>query len=75
MFINYKNKIILSEKTTTVTSTTTRTKRSDGKPEEEEEPIFETIEGIEPNPEIKQGFWQFEERSSWQAVANPYPIQ
>uniref|UniRef100_A0A158R652 Palmitoyltransferase n=1 Tax=Syphacia muris TaxID=451379 RepID=A0A158R652_9BILA len=29
----------------------------------------------EPKPEIKQGYWQFEEKAAWQTVANPYPIQ
>ncbi|KAI1723786.1 hypothetical protein DdX_03961 [Ditylenchus destructor] len=63
--------------TTTTTTTTTRTKRSaGGGPEEDDDlQIFETIEGIQPQQEIKQGFWQFEERSAWQSVANPYPIQ
>jgi hypothetical protein len=59
---------------TTTTSRTRRTVGGDQKPKEEEE-IFETIEGQKPPPEIKQGFWQFEERSAWQNVANPYPIQ
>uniref|UniRef100_A0A915ER20 Uncharacterized protein n=1 Tax=Ditylenchus dipsaci TaxID=166011 RepID=A0A915ER20_9BILA len=61
----------------TTTTTTSRTKRSaDGGPNEDEDlPIFETIEGQQPQQEIKQGFWQFEEKSAWQSVANPYPIQ
>jgi len=59
------------------THTTTRTTRSTqrgGPPPKEEEPVFEEIEGREPPPEIRQGFWQFEEKTAWQTVANPYPI-
>lgn len=41
----------------------------------EEEEVFEVIEPQQPPPEIKQGFWQFEESAAWQSVANPYPIQ
>uniref|UniRef100_A0AC34FJ03 Uncharacterized protein n=1 Tax=Panagrolaimus sp. ES5 TaxID=591445 RepID=A0AC34FJ03_9BILA len=40
----------------------------------DEEPVFEEVKD-QPQPEIKYGFWQFNERESWQAVANPYPIQ
>ncbi|VDN94193.1 unnamed protein product [Brugia pahangi] len=29
----------------------------------------------EPIPEIRQGYWQFEDKLAWQTVANPYPIQ
>ncbi|VDK72380.1 unnamed protein product [Onchocerca ochengi] len=29
----------------------------------------------EPIPEIRQGYWQFEDQLAWQTVANPYPIQ
>ncbi|VDN03041.1 unnamed protein product [Thelazia callipaeda] len=29
----------------------------------------------EPMPEIRQGYWQFEDNLAWQTVANPYPIQ
>uniref|UniRef100_A0A183CHA0 Protein kinase C n=1 Tax=Globodera pallida TaxID=36090 RepID=A0A183CHA0_GLOPA len=61
-----------SESTTKTVSTSGRTKRT--APKGEEEPVFEEIEGKEPPPEIKHGFWQFEEREAWQTVANPYPI-
>ncbi|KAL3082897.1 hypothetical protein niasHS_010699 [Heterodera schachtii] len=58
--------------TTKTVSTSNRTKRT--APKGEEEPVFEEIEGKQPPPEIKQGFWQFDEREAWQTVANPYPI-
>uniref|UniRef100_A0A915MRW4 Uncharacterized protein n=1 Tax=Meloidogyne javanica TaxID=6303 RepID=A0A915MRW4_MELJA len=44
-------------------------------PRKEEELDFGEIEGKEPPPEIKQGYWQFDETEAWQTVANPYPIK
>jgi len=62
------------ETTTTTTSRTRRSAPSDQRPKEEDE-VFETVVPFTSQPEVKQGFWQFEERSAWQNVANPYPIQ
>ena len=58
---------------TTVT-TTQRQRRQTPRSKEDQDPIFEEIEGKQPPPEIRQGFWQFDEREAWQTVANPYPI-
>ncbi|PIO69325.1 hypothetical protein TELCIR_08856 [Teladorsagia circumcincta] len=33
------------------------------------------LKGRDEHIQVKQGYWQFDERESWQAVANPYPIQ
>uniref|UniRef100_A0A914EFW1 Uncharacterized protein n=1 Tax=Acrobeloides nanus TaxID=290746 RepID=A0A914EFW1_9BILA len=55
-------------------TTTTRTTRSADEDPDEEMPIFESVE-TKVVPDVRQGFWQFDEDSSWQAVANPYPIQ
>ena len=57
--------MIFRETTTTMTRTT---RSARGGPKKEEEPIFEKIEGIEPPPEIRQGFWQFDEKLAWQTV-------
>ncbi|VDD96238.1 unnamed protein product [Enterobius vermicularis] len=43
-------------------------------PKDAELEIFQTAYR-EPMPEIRQGYWQFEEKEAWQTVANPYPIQ
>uniref|UniRef100_A0A914NMN4 Transmembrane protein n=1 Tax=Meloidogyne incognita TaxID=6306 RepID=A0A914NMN4_MELIC len=59
---------------TKTTITTTRRQKRGGPPRKEEELDFGEIEGKEPPPEIKQGYWQFDETEAWQTVANPYPI-
>ncbi|KAI6217320.1 hypothetical protein M3Y99_01775200 [Aphelenchoides fujianensis] len=59
------------------TTYTTRHKRGadeeGGDDESEDFQVNETI--AQPQEPIRQGFWQFDERQSWQAVANPYPLQ
>lgn len=61
------------------TTYTTRTKRSaggdDGSLSSEDLPIVEKIEPQQPQEEIRQGFWQFDQKEAWQTVANPYPLQ
>ncbi|KAK6754576.1 hypothetical protein RB195_013521 [Necator americanus] len=57
----------------TVTTTTTTT-YEDPESDLAEQRLFESAYR-EPVPEVKQGYWQFDEKESWQAVANPYPIQ
>ncbi|KAI6190222.1 hypothetical protein M3Y97_00093300 [Aphelenchoides bicaudatus] len=60
------------------TTYTTRTKRGieeEGDESSEDIPIVEKLEPQPPLEPIRQGFWQFEERESWQHVANPYPLQ
>jgi uncharacterized membrane protein YczE len=55
---------------------TVRTKRTaDNRRAQEEEEIFETIEPLQPQAEVKVGHWQFDQDRAWQTVANPYPIQ
>ncbi|VDK18864.1 unnamed protein product [Anisakis simplex] len=36
--------------------------------------MFETAYR-EPMPQVRHGYWQFEENQAWQTVSNPYPIQ
>ncbi|KAJ1352972.1 hypothetical protein KIN20_009508 [Parelaphostrongylus tenuis] len=57
----------------TVTTTTTTT-YEDPESDLAEQRLLESAYR-DPVPEVKQGFWQFDEKESWQAVANPYPIQ
>ncbi|EPB78406.1 hypothetical protein ANCCEY_02472 [Ancylostoma ceylanicum] len=57
----------------TVTTTTTTT-YEDPESDLAEQRLLESAYR-EPIPEVKQGYWQFDEHESWQAVANPYPIQ
>jgi hypothetical protein len=61
------------------TTYTTRTKRGvddeGGDEDSEDIPVLEKLEPQQPQEPIRQGFWQFEEKESWQAVANPYPLQ
>ncbi|WKY10750.1 hypothetical protein Q1695_002819 [Nippostrongylus brasiliensis] len=57
----------------TVTTTTTTT-YEDPESDLAEQRLLESAYTY-PVPEVKQGYWQFDERESWQAVANPYPIQ
>ncbi|KJH49539.1 hypothetical protein DICVIV_04327 [Dictyocaulus viviparus] len=60
-----------SRKTVTTTTTTTY---EDPESDLAEKRLLESAY-IDPVPEVKQGYWQFDEKESWQAVANPYPIQ
>ncbi|CAI4222777.1 unnamed protein product [Auanema sp. JU1783] len=54
--------------------TTTTTYHGDPESEAAEQRLFQ--EAARPDlPQVKQGYWQFEDQESWQAVANPYPIQ
>uniref|UniRef100_A0A0M3IK97 Uncharacterized protein n=1 Tax=Ascaris lumbricoides TaxID=6252 RepID=A0A0M3IK97_ASCLU len=53
---------------------TTTYRDEERKPDANEIALFETAYR-EPMPQIKQGYWQFEENEAWQTVANPYPIQ
>uniref|UniRef100_A0AC35TJX1 Palmitoyltransferase n=1 Tax=Rhabditophanes sp. KR3021 TaxID=114890 RepID=A0AC35TJX1_9BILA len=43
-------------------------------PKEQDKAVFDSVREKHV-PALKQGHWQFDERESWQAVANPYPIQ
>uniref|UniRef100_A0AC34R2T5 Uncharacterized protein n=1 Tax=Panagrolaimus sp. JU765 TaxID=591449 RepID=A0AC34R2T5_9BILA len=70
--LDYGGKVPSGESFTTK-SRVTRYDRDTEVPEEDE-PIFETVIAQE-QPPIKVGHWQFDEKESWQAVANPYPIQ
>ncbi|CAI5450199.1 unnamed protein product [Caenorhabditis angaria] len=56
------------------TTTTTTTSTYDPESHEDEIRLFENVHR-EQLPNVKQGFWQFDEDSSWQAASNPYPIQ
>uniref|UniRef100_A0A7E4USU8 Uncharacterized protein n=1 Tax=Panagrellus redivivus TaxID=6233 RepID=A0A7E4USU8_PANRE len=60
---------------TTITTKTKVTRFEDEsiRPEEAD-PIFEELHA-QDQPEIRTGYWQFNQQPSWQAVANPYPIQ
>ncbi|CAD6186847.1 unnamed protein product [Caenorhabditis auriculariae] len=59
-------------KRTTTTTTTTMYDSPDSHGEEEQ--LFQQVHR-EPLPDVKQGYWQFDDRESWQAASNPYPIQ
>ncbi|CAB3398273.1 unnamed protein product [Caenorhabditis bovis] len=56
------------------TTTTTTTQYTDPESHEAELRLFENV-AREPLPDVKQGYWQFDEKESWQAASNPYPIQ
>ncbi|CAB01521.1 uncharacterized protein CELE_W06A7.2 [Caenorhabditis elegans] len=56
------------------TTTTTTTTVMDPESHEDEIRLFETVHR-EQVPNVRQGFWQFDENLSWQAASNPYPIQ
>ncbi|CAJ0582420.1 unnamed protein product, partial [Mesorhabditis spiculigera] len=59
-------------KKTIVTTTTTYHSESDPTEDDERE-LGDAYKP--PLPEVRQGFWQFDEEKSWQAASNPYPIQ
>ncbi|PAV58926.1 hypothetical protein WR25_10473 [Diploscapter pachys] len=66
-----RGQIPIKKKTVT---TTTTTSYDEDPSKEEEERLFQEV-AKEPLPNVKQGYWQFDEQQSWQAVSNPYPIQ
>ncbi|VDN54511.1 unnamed protein product [Dracunculus medinensis] len=57
-----------------IPASTTIYKDDEKLPNENELAVFESAYR-EPLPEIRHGYWQFEDKEAWQTVANPYPIQ
>ncbi|GMT11417.1 hypothetical protein PFISCL1PPCAC_2714, partial [Pristionchus fissidentatus] len=56
------------------TVTTTTTTVHEPPVDEGERRLLQTAHH-DNRPPLQTGYWQFDEEASWQAVANPYPIQ
>uniref|UniRef100_A0A1I8AIW8 Transmembrane protein n=3 Tax=Steinernema glaseri TaxID=37863 RepID=A0A1I8AIW8_9BILA len=71
--------LLNDEGTLTSQTTTTHTQmhRDPAGPDHEEEEGFALCDAgySEEGPNVRTGFWQFDEKTAWQTVANPYPIQ